>query len=89
MTATPSPFVIAFLLLTTTAAPAAPQHYPTPSRDGRERLVRQGSCPSGYVGKGDLCEALHRDTPRAYPKIKGAACPSGTFASGDYCKSFR
>lgn len=81
--------VTALLLLITTAAVGAPQHYPTPTRDGRERIVRQGSCPSGYVGKGDLCEALHDDTPRAFPKIKGRACPSGSFASGDYCKSFR
>lgn len=80
---------IAALMTTVTVAFAAPQHYPTPTRDGRERIVRQGSCPSGYVGKGDLCEALHNDTPRAFPKIKGRACPSGTFASGDYCKRFR
>ena len=63
--------------------------YPTPTRDGRERIQRTGACPSGYVGLGNKCEALHRDTPRAYPKIKGAPCPSGTFASGDYCKEFR
>jgi hypothetical protein len=63
--------------------------YPTPSRDGRERLQRQGACPTGSVGLGNKCEALHRDTPRAYPKIKGAPCPAGTFASGDYCKEFR
>lgn len=88
MAPTLSHFVIAFLLLTTNAI-AEPHRYPTPTRDGRERIVRQGSCPSGYVGKGDLCEAPHDDTPRAYPKIKGRACPSGTFASGDYCKSFR
>ena len=89
MPTTLSHFAIAFSLLTATIAAAAPQHYPTPTRDGRERIVRQGACPSGYVGKGDLCEALHPDTPRAYPKINGRACPSGTFGSGDYCKSFR
>ena len=80
---------IAALMATITTAIAAPQRYPTPTSDGRERIVRQGTCPSGYVGKGDLCEALHPDTPRAYPKIKGRACPSGTLGSGDYCKSFR
>jgi hypothetical protein len=53
------------------------------------RIQRTGTCPSGYVGKGDKCEALHADTPRAYPKIKGAACPSGTFASGDACEELR
>jgi hypothetical protein len=63
--------------------------YPTPTRDGRERIQRTGTCPTGYVGKGDKCEALHRDTPHAFPKIKGAACPSGTFASGDSCNAFR
>jgi hypothetical protein len=63
--------------------------YSKPTRDGRERIQRTGSCPTGYVGKGNFCEALHSDTPRAYPKIKGAACPAGTFASGDYCKRFQ
>jgi hypothetical protein len=53
------------------------------------RIQRTGTYPSGYVGKGDKCEALHADTPRAYPKIKGAACPSGTFASGDACEELR
>lgn len=72
------------------AAPAlAESPYPTPTRDGRERIPRTGSCPTGYVGKGDKCEALHRDTPRAYPKIEGHSCPSGTFRSGDACKAFR
>lgn len=72
-----------------TAPAAAESPYATPTRDGRERLPRTGTCPSGYVGLGNKCEALHRDTPRAYPKIEGAACPSGTFASGAYCKAFR
>lgn len=72
------------------ASPAlAESPYPTPTRDGRERLPRHGTCPTGYVGLGNKCEALHGDTPRAYPKIKGAPCPSGTFSSGDYCKEFR
>jgi hypothetical protein len=74
------------LLLTTIAHAESP--YPTP-KDGKERIRRTGTCPTGYVGKGDFCEALHGDTPRAYPKSKGVACPSGTFASGDACKEFR
>lgn len=63
--------------------------YPTPTRDGRETIQRIGTCPTGFVGLDNRCLALHKDTPRAYLKIKGAACPSGTFASGDYCKAFR
>lgn len=63
--------------------------YATPTRDGRERIPRTGICPTGYVGLGQFCEALHRDTPHAYPKIKGVACPAGTFTSGDACKAFR
>jgi hypothetical protein len=61
--------------ITTSALAESP--YPTPGRDGRERLPRTGTCPSGYVGRGNKCEALHQDTPRAYPKIKGAPCPTG------------
>jgi len=79
-------FAIAFAI-TSTALAESP--YPTPTRDGRERIHRTGTCPTGYVGKGDFCEALHNDTPRAMPKIKGAPCPSGTFTSGDSCKAFR
>lgn len=84
--------LVGFLLI---VAPAgflralADSPYPKPKNDGRELIQRTGSCPTGYVGRGNFCEALHSDTPRAYLKIKGAACPSGTFASGDYCKSFR
>ena len=74
-------------LVTSTAVAESP--YPTPTRDGRGRIQRTGTCPTGYVGVGNFCEALQKYAPMAYPKIKGAPCPSGTFASGDYCKSFR
>lgn len=80
--------IIAIVTLGVTPALAA-SPYPTPTRDGRERIQRTDSCPTGYVGKGKTCEALHQDTPRAYPKIKGAPCPAGTFTSGKYCKEFR
>jgi hypothetical protein len=63
--------------------------YPPLTRDGRERIQRTGTCPTGYVGKGGFCEATSRDTPRAYPVIPGKSCPSGTFRSGDACKAFR
>lgn len=79
----------ALVVITATVPTLAESPYPTPSRDGRERLQRSGTCPTGYVGLGNKCEALHQGTPRAYPKIKGAPCPAGTFASGDYCKEFR
>jgi hypothetical protein len=62
--------------------------YPTP-HGGRERIPRTGTCPTGFVGKGDFCKALHQDTPRAYPVIPGRACPTDTFRSGDACKAFR
>lgn len=77
--------MMAIAMLVATSAHAETP-YPRPTRDGRETITRQGTCPSGYVGLGNKCEALHRDTPRAYPKIKGAPCPAGTFSSGDYCK---
>ena len=62
--------------------------YPTP-RDGRERIQRTGTCPVGFVGKGQFCEALHQDTSRAYPYVPGTTCPPRTFRSGDACVSFR
>jgi hypothetical protein len=81
--------IIALVLLTLAAPALAETKYPTPTPDGRERIQRTGTCPTGYVGLGDKCEALHKDTPRAYPYIPGTACPSGTFRSGDACKAFR
>jgi hypothetical protein len=81
-------FIAVIAMLVTTSA-LAETPYPTPTRDGRERIQRTGTCPTGYVGKGNFCEALHTDTPRAMPKIKDAPCPSGYFASGDGCKAFR
>lgn len=90
MTTTRLRSVIAALSLTlfSAATTLAESPYPTPTRDGRERIQRIGTCPTGYVGKGNKCEALHRDTPRAYPVIPGHPCPSGTFRSSDYCKEF-
>ncbi|MCP2209660.1 hypothetical protein AB7M42_004219 [Bradyrhizobium diazoefficiens] len=85
--------LLAFVVLSTTP-PAltramAESPYPTPTRDGRERILRTGTCPTGYVGKGAFCEALHQDTSHAFPVIPGKTCPSGTFRSGDACKAFR
>lgn len=81
--------LLAALAALSSASPAIAESYLTPTRDGRERIQRTGTCPTGFVGLGDKCEALHRNTPRAYPKIHEVACPAGTFASGDYCKAFR
>lgn len=82
--------IVAPPVLLSLPAPAnAESAYPTPTRDGRERIQRTGACPTGYVGKRDKCEALHADTPRAFPVIPGHQCPSGTFRSGDACKAFR
>ena len=64
--------------------------YCTPKADGTDRIYKTGSsCPTGYFASGRCCEALHRDTPKAFPEIKGAPCPSGYFASGNACKAFR
>ncbi|MGX9944814.1 hypothetical protein ACTG4Q_20330 [Bradyrhizobium denitrificans] len=81
--------IISLILLALATPALAETPYPTPTRDDRERIQRTGTCPTGYVGKGDKCEALHQETPRAYPYIPGTACPSGTFRSGDACKAFR
>jgi len=78
---------LAMAMLTPPAV--AETKYPMPTTDGRERIQRSGTCPVGWVGIGQLCEALHRDTPRAYPVIPGKACPPTTFRSGGACVSFR
>ncbi|BBO04454.1 hypothetical protein SG09_38040 [Bradyrhizobium ottawaense] len=75
------------VMLPTPAAAESP--YATQTRDGRERIPRTGACPTGFVGKGNFCEALHQDTPHAFPVIPGKPCPSGTFRSGDACVSLR
>ena len=77
------------VLLSVTPALAGENYYPTPTRDGRERLQRTGTCPTGYVGKGKFCEAMHNDTPRSYQLVPGRSCPRGTFRSGNFCKAFR
>jgi hypothetical protein len=81
--------LLAALAALSTASPAlAESAYPTP-RDGRERIQRAGTCPTGYVGNGAFCEALRQDTPHAFPVIPGKTCPPGTFRSGDACVAFR
>lgn len=71
------------IALTISTSALAESPYPIPKPDGKQRIQRTGTCPTGYVGVGKFCEALHEDTPMAYPKINGAPCPSGIFASGD------
>ena len=75
------------MLVTTSALAESP--YTTPTRDGRQRIQRTGTCPTGYVGKGNFCESIRKDTPAAMPKIKNAPCPTDYFASGDSCKALR
>jgi hypothetical protein len=80
--------VIALAALVTPALAESP--YCTPKTDGMDRITKTGSsCPTGYFASGNCCEALHRDTPKAFPKYKGASCPYGTFTSGHYCERFR
>jgi hypothetical protein len=64
--------------------------YCVPKADGTDRIRRtQSSCPVEYFATGNCCEALHRGTKKAMPKMKGAACPSGWFASGKFCEKIR
>ena len=60
----------ALLMTATTLSAIAESPYPTQTPDGRKRIQRTGTRPSGYVGSGNFCEALHKDTPAAMPKIK-------------------
>jgi hypothetical protein len=77
--------ILAALLLPTAAAA---ESYCLP-KNGKARIEKRGTCPSGYFASGDCCEAFHADTKAAIPRIQGKACPSGTYASGGACVSFR
>lgn len=79
--------VLAVALAATSPALADPYCLP---HDDKDRIVKTAStCPVGYVSTGRCCEALHADTKKAAPRIKGTACPSGTFASAGACVSLR
>lgn len=80
--------IITAAIVLASSAAMATSLYCTP-KNGRDRIPKTSSCPTGYFAYGKCCEALHDDTPRAMPKIKGAACPSGYFSSGGSCKAFR
>lgn len=79
--------VIAALTLAMAESAQAASPYCLPKADGTDRIQKTGSsCPVGYFATGRCCQALHRDSRKAVPKINGATCPSGWFASsGDFC----
>lgn len=80
--------ILTTLILTTPAFAESP--YCMPKSDGTQRIPKTGSsCPSGFFATGPCCEAFHKDTPYATPKINGAPCPSGTYRSGSACVRFR
>ena len=58
-------------------------------KNGKDRIAKTGFCPSGYFASGNCCEAYHRDTKSAFPKLPGKACPSGSYVSGGSCVSHR
>lgn len=78
--------VVAALATFSTSAVA---DYCRPTADGKNRIPKTGFCPSGYFASGNCCEAYHRSTKDAFPKIPGKACPSGTYVSGGSCVSQR
>jgi hypothetical protein len=80
----------AAIAVAATTSALADSRYCMPKGDGADRIPKTAvTCPDGYFASGQCCEALHPNTPRAFPQIKGASCRSGTFASGGSCKEFR
>ncbi len=77
--------VFMFVLLTTAPAMAATYCLP---KNGKDRIAKAGTCPSGYFASGDCCEAFRAETKRAFPK-QGSTCPPGSFSSSNYCVGFR
>lgn len=46
-------------------------------------VMKNGSCPSGYISSGNYC-APSGDSSR-FAITKNGSCPSGYISSGDYC----
>ncbi len=46
-------------------------------------VIKNGSCPSGYVSSGNYC-VPSGDSSR-FAITKSGSCPSGYVSSGDYC----
>ncbi len=82
---------IAAVVLMSWSALAQSSAYCLSTSDGRFRIPKTGSCPSGYhsVDGGRCCESFKQDARQAFPKEPGKACPSGTYASGGACLAFR
>ncbi len=46
-------------------------------------IIKNGSCPSGYISNGNYC-VPSGDSSR-FAITKSGSCPSGYISSGDYC----
>lgn len=82
---------IAFIIISLGLSGAAgASGYCRPTSDGKDRLAKSGTCPTGYFASGGCCEAFRVETKQAFPKVPGKACPAGSYASGSSsCVSFR
>lgn len=77
----------AILALFCISCPGLASDYCLPSK-GKDRIDKNGTCPTGYFSAGNCCEAFHADTKRAIAK-RGATCPAGFYSSARYCVPFR
>jgi hypothetical protein len=46
-------------------------------------IIKNGSCPSGYISSGNYC--VPSDDHSRFAITKSGSCPSGYISSGDYC----
>ena len=46
-------------------------------------IIKNGSCPSGYVSSGNYC--VPSGNSSRFAITKSGSCPSGYVSSGDYC----
>lgn len=79
--------IVAFALIAS-ASHAGAAEYCIRNLKNKDRIEKNGVCPTGYFSSGECCEAFHEDTKRAAHKVDGRPCPSGSYASQNYCIIF-
>lgn len=56
-----------------------------PTRDGKDRIEKNGACPSGYFVRGACCESFQSIGQQPAPAAGSNSCPPGTVSKLGLC----